>query len=100
MSNRETKHIEPTDPVEPVTIEDAARRVKMNREAVRSLVKESGIGILWGGSVHRPILRVLVREVRAVIVARRAASVRSKVSRRRAPVRVIAGEKLNPLVRC
>ena len=54
-----------------VTIDAAARKIGMGRRRLRELVITHRIGIPWGGSAKRPILRVKLSGVEQMLLMRR-----------------------------
>jgi hypothetical protein len=54
-----------------MTIEAAAREVKMARQRVRDLAIAAGIAIRWGGPDEHPWLKVKLSELERVILEQR-----------------------------
>lgn len=67
---------------DPITIEDAARKIKMHRDRLKQLCIAGGIAIRWGGTDKRPRLKVLLSEVRRLVLSQRYSPIRRQHSRR------------------
>ena len=54
-----------------VTIEEAARRLRIGREHLRRVVKRAGIGVPWGGPANRPRFKVSLEAAAAAVLRQR-----------------------------
>ena len=84
-----------------VSVKEAARRVGMNHNRARAIIKKSGIGIPWGGRKDHPRLRVKLSEFEQAILSQRYSlpgSAKRKKHKRTSGI--VSRRALHPDVKC
>lgn len=85
-----------------VSIEAAAKKIRMRRDRFRALCLATGIAVKWGGTEKHPRLKVKLSEAERVILSRRAeppTATRRTARPRRTPSSGMR-KPLHPDVRC
>lgn len=83
---------------EPITTDEASRKLGIDRSRGRRIALESGIAIPWGEGQKRTFVRVMYSDFREAVLSQRMNNKRRSVPMARP--KTAAGKPLHPDVRC